>query len=63
MVFNRLYRDQAGIRLLADVGVKVYHVNTTNVEVPPSEDRNPYEVRLEGLLARRDDQASEEPRI
>jgi dCMP deaminase len=49
VVFNRLYRDQAGVKLLADVGVKVYHIDTTNVEVPPSEDRNPYEVCLEGL--------------
>lgn len=58
VVFNRLYRDQSGLRLLADVGVKVYHVNTTNVEVPPSEDRNPYEVRLEGLIPRGDDNPS-----
>ena len=54
VVFHRLYRDQSGLRLLADVGVKVYHVNTTNEEEPPSEDRNPYEVRIEGLLERGD---------
>jgi len=50
VVFVRKYRDDSGIRLLADVGVKVYHIDVTNEEVPVSEDRNPYEVRLEGLL-------------
>lgn len=55
VVFHREYRDDSGLRLLADVGVKVYHVNTTNEEVPPSEDSNPYEVCLEGLIARGDD--------
>jgi dCMP deaminase len=49
VVFVRRYRDDSGLRLLVDVGVKVYHIDTTNVEVPPSEDRNPYEVCLEGL--------------
>lgn len=63
VVFHRLYRDDSGLRLLADVGVKVYHIDTTNVEVPPSEDRNPYKVRLEGLLPRGDDKPTEEPGV
>lgn len=61
VVFNRLYRDRAGIILLTDVGIKVYHVNTVNEEVPLSEDRNPYEVCLEGLLPRGNANKGEEP--
>lgn len=63
VVFNRLYRDTSGINLLADVGIKVYHIDTTNVEVPPSEDRNPYEVCIEGLIPRGDDHPPQGPRI
>lgn len=44
VVFTRKYRDDSGLRLLADVGIRVYHVNLIDEEVPPSEDRNPYEV-------------------
>lgn len=63
VVFVRRYRDDSGLRLLADVGVKVYHVNIVNEEQPPSEDRNPFEIRLEGLLEGGDDPKAEEPRI
>lgn len=63
VVFNRRYRDDSGLRLLADVGVKVYHVNTANEEVPASEDRNPYEVCLEGLLPRGNDDTPQEPGV
>ena len=63
VVFVRKYRDESGLRLLADVGVKVYHVNLVNEEQPPSEDSNPYEVRLEELLPRGDDSQAQEPGI
>ena len=62
VVFVRKYRDDSGLRLLADVGVKVYHINVDNEEVPPVENRNPYEVRIEGLLPRRDAGQAQEPR-
>lgn len=55
VIFTRKYRDESGLRLLADVGVRVYHVNLIDEEVPPSEDRNPYEVCASRFLARRDD--------
>ena len=55
VVFHRQYRDDSGLRLLADVGINVYHVNTVNEEVPPSEDRNPYQVRLEEFISPGDD--------
>lgn len=60
VVFVRKYRDTGPLSLLADVGVEVYHVNVVNPEVPPSEDRNPFEVRLERFLARGDAQPTEE---
>lgn len=63
VVFTRKYRDDSGLRLLADVGVKVYHVNLIDEEVPPSEDSNPYEVRAQGITPRGDDHQAEEPRI
>lgn len=56
VIFHRKYRDDSGLRLMAEVGIKVYHVDTTNVEVPPSEDRNPFEVRFEEYITRGDDQ-------
>lgn len=61
LVFTRLYRDQSGLRLLGDVGVKVYHVNIVNEEVPPSEDRNPYQVRLAQFLPGGDAPPTQEP--
>lgn len=62
VVFHRRYRDDSGLRLLADVGVKVYHINTVNEEVPPSEDRNPFEVRLAEFIAGGDGEEAPEPR-
>lgn len=59
VVFNRRYRDDSGLILMADVGISVYHVNTTNEEVPLSEDRNPYEVRASELIPRGDASATE----
>lgn len=50
LVFHRRYRDDSGLILLSDVGVKVYHIDTTNEEAPPSEDRNPYQVRLKDFI-------------
>lgn len=61
VIFTRKYRDDSGLRLLADVGIKVYHVNLIDEEVPPSEDSNPYEIRAQEFLARRDDHQAEEP--
>lgn len=55
VVFTRKYRDDSGIRLLADVGIKVYHVNLVDEEVPPSEDCNPYEVRAPRFASGGDD--------
>ena len=55
VIFHRLYRDQSGLRLLADVGVRVYHIDTTNIEEPPSEDRNPFQVRAQEHVSRGDD--------
>lgn len=56
LVFHRPYRDQSGLILMHEVGIKVYHVNTVNEEVPPSEDRNPFEVRFEEYVTRGNDQ-------
>jgi dCMP deaminase len=56
----RKYRDESGLQLLADVGIKVYHVNIVDEEVPPSEDSNPYEIRAQEFLARRDDHKAKE---
>ena len=63
VVFTRKYRDDSGLRLLADVGVRVYHVNLIDEEVPPSEDSNPYEVRPPRFASRRDDDQAQGPRI
>ena len=63
VVFVRRYRDDSGLRLLADVGVKVYHVNIIDEEKPPSEDRNPFEVCLEELLPRGHAHQDQEPGI
>jgi len=59
VVFVRKYRDDSGLRLLGDVGVKVYHVNLIDEEKPPSEDHNPFEIRLEELLPRGNDNPAE----
>ncbi len=50
VIFHRRYRDDSGLILLGDVGVKVYHIDTSNEEVPLSEDRNPYQVRLKDFV-------------
>jgi dCMP deaminase len=60
VIFIRKYRDESGLQLLADVGIKVYHVNIVDEEVPPSEDSNPYEIRAQEFLARRDDHKAKE---
>ena len=61
VVFHRRYRDDSGLRLLADVGVKVYHINTVNEEVPPSEDRNPFQIRLAEFIAPGDGEEAPQP--
>jgi len=58
VVFVRRYRDDSGLRLLADVGIKVYHVNILKEEQPPGEDRNPYEVCLEDFCSGGNDPAA-----
>lgn len=63
VVFVRKYRDESGLRLLAETGIKVYHVNIIQEDKPPSEDSNPFQVRLEGLLPRGDDNEAKEPGI
>src|SRR5215213_2311948 len=39
VVFTRKYRDESGIRLLADVGVKCYYVSD-EIEMPPEPAKN-----------------------